>query len=108
MSGTFFCGPLVSIGPVKKCFDNDTIVFQEIVRLIIQAEVIIARNLSLKSKFTDNLLDRQDAAEELQHFVASILQNSEVAVRGGPLGPAGTAIQKLFLAAQKVCLLKLL
>ena len=31
-----------------------------------------------------------------------ILQNSEVMVRGGPLGPAGTAIQKLFLAAQKV------
>ena len=73
-------------------------------RLIIQAEVIVARNLSLKSKFTDSLLERRDAAEELQHFVACILQNSEVMVRGGPLGPAGTAIQKLFLAAQKVSL----
>ena len=75
--------------------------------MIIQAEVIVARNLSLKSKFTDSLLERQDAAEELQHFVASILQNSEVMVRGGPMGPAGTAIQKLFLAAQKVGVYKL-
>ena len=30
--------------------------------MIIQAEVITARNLSLKSKFTDNLLERPDAA----------------------------------------------
>ena len=29
--------------------------------MIIQAEVIIARNLSLKSKFTDCLLERPDA-----------------------------------------------
>ena len=28
--------------------------------MIIQAEVIIARNLSLKSKFTDSLLERPD------------------------------------------------
>ena len=39
--------------------------------------------------------------------MASILQNSEVMVRGGPMGPAGTAIQKLFLAAQKVGVYKL-
>ena len=72
--------------------------------MIIQAEVIIARNLSLKSKFTDSLLERPDAADELHHFVACVLQNSEVAVRGGPLGPAGTAIQKLFYSAQRVSL----
>ena len=30
--------------------------------MIIQAEVIIARNLSLNSKFTDNLLERPEAA----------------------------------------------
>ena len=30
--------------------------------MIIQVEVIIARSLSLKSKFTDSLLDRPDAA----------------------------------------------
>ena len=70
--------------------------------MLLQAEVIIARNLSLKSKFTDSLLDRPDAVEELHHFVACILQNSEVAIRGGPLGPAGTAVQKLFYSAQRV------
>ena len=70
--------------------------------MIIQAEVIIARNISLKSKFTESLLERADAVEELHHFVACVLQNSEVTVRGGPLGPAGTAIQKLFYAAQRV------
>jgi hypothetical protein len=77
-------------------------ILQELIRMVMQAEIIIARNISLQSKFTSELLERPDAKEELEHFVATILQNSEVPVRGGPMGPAGNIISKLFQAAQRV------
>lgn len=75
--------------------------YEELIRMIMHAEIIIARNLSLQSKFTVDLLERQDSRQELEHFVATILQNSEVPVRGGPMGPAGSVISKLFQAAQR-------
>ena len=77
-------------------------IFQELIRIIRHAEILIARNVSLKSKFTQDLLEHADAQQELEHFISSILQNSEVAVRGGPMGPAGSVISKLFHAAQRV------
>lgn len=77
-------------------------VFQELIRIIRHAEILIARNLSLKSKFTQDLLEHADAQQELEHFISSILQNSEVTVRGGPMGPAGSVISKLFHVAQRV------
>ena len=70
--------------------------------MLLQAEIMIARNISLQYKFTEDLLERRDASGELDHFVTSILQNSEVSVRGGPMGPAGSVISKLFQAAQRV------
>ncbi|KAL4221433.1 Rab3 GTPase-activating protein catalytic subunit [Mactra antiquata] len=75
--------------------------YEELIRIIMQAEIIIARNLSLRSKFTTDLLEREDAQQELEHFVVTILQNSEVPVRGGPMGPAGSVISKLFQSAQR-------
>ncbi|KAK3589406.1 hypothetical protein CHS0354_020737 [Potamilus streckersoni] len=75
--------------------------YDELIRMISHAEIVIARNQSLRSKFTASLLDRTDAESELRHFVNSILKNSEVPVRGGPQGPAGSIIHKLFSAAQK-------
>ncbi|KAL3864829.1 hypothetical protein ACJMK2_006481 [Sinanodonta woodiana] len=75
--------------------------YEELFRMISHAEIVIARNQSLRSKFTADLLDQKDAENELRHFVNSILKNSEVTVRGGPRGPAGTIIYKLFIAAQK-------
>ena len=84
------------------CFHIRLPFFQELIRIIRHAEILIARNVSLKSKFTQDLLEHADAQQELEHFISSILQNSEVAVRGGPMGPAGSVISKLFHAAQRV------
>ena len=84
------------------CFYIRLPFFQELIRIIRHAEILIARNVSLKSKFTQDLLEHADAQQELEHFISSILQNSEVAVRGGPMGPAGSVISKLFHAAQRV------
>ena len=77
---------------------------QEVTRMIMHAELILARNISLKAKFTEELLEHADAREELEKFVSAVLQTAEVEVRGGPMGPAGSVIYKLFQAAQRVSL----
>ncbi|XP_060585547.1 rab3 GTPase-activating protein catalytic subunit-like [Ruditapes philippinarum] len=91
----------VKASQVTRSPNQDAKRYEELIRMVMQAEIIIARNISLQSKFTSELLERPDAKEELEHFVATILQNSEVPVRGGPMGPAGNIISKLFQAAQR-------
>ena len=75
--------------------------YEHLVRLFELAETVIARTRSLKSKFTVDMLDNAGGEEELQLFVSSLLQQPEVSVRGGPCGPAGAIIHKLFVASQK-------
>ncbi|KAK6194420.1 hypothetical protein SNE40_000056 [Patella caerulea] len=75
--------------------------YEDLVRMIELAETVIARAKSLKTKFTSDLLDMSSAEEELQVFVNSLLRQPEVIVRGGPCGPAGSIIHKLFTAAQR-------
>ncbi|XP_052237519.1 rab3 GTPase-activating protein catalytic subunit-like isoform X2 [Dreissena polymorpha] len=75
--------------------------YEECIRMLIHAEVLISRNQSLQNKFHPDLLEHSDARAELQVFVSSILHNSEVAVRGGPMGPAGTVISRIFQAAMR-------
>ena len=54
--------------------------------MIIQAEVIIARNLSLKSMFTDNLLEGPDAA---------LCESVRVSTRSGNHGKPGKSLKKV-------------
>lgn len=75
--------------------------YEDVVRMIELAETVASRAQSLKTKFTRDLLEKGKAEEELHNFVASLLQQPEVTVRGGPCGPAGSAIHKLFVASQK-------
>ncbi|XP_014777563.1 rab3 GTPase-activating protein catalytic subunit [Octopus bimaculoides] len=75
--------------------------YEDLIQMISLAETVIARAKSLKNKFTKDLLEQKEAEEELTLFVSSLLQQSEVIVRGGPYGPAGSVIHKLFVAAQK-------
>nr|KAG5694651.1 hypothetical protein BaRGS_003929 [Batillaria attramentaria] len=75
--------------------------YEDVVRMIELAETVSSRAQSLKTKFTRELLEKGKAEEELHHFVSSLLQQPEVIVRGGPCGPAGSAIHKLFVASQK-------
>lgn len=75
--------------------------YEDVIRMIELAETVSSRAQSLKTKFTRDLLEKGKAEEELHHFVASLLQQPEVMVRGGPCGPAGSAIHKLFVASQK-------
>ncbi|XP_052812233.1 rab3 GTPase-activating protein catalytic subunit-like isoform X2 [Mya arenaria] len=86
---------------VTRAPQQDAKRYEECIRMIMQAEVIIARSLSLKTKFTSELLEHRDATTELQVFVRSVLQNSEVTIRGGPMGPAGSVITKLFQSAMR-------
>ncbi|ESP04825.1 hypothetical protein LOTGIDRAFT_211630 [Lottia gigantea] len=79
----------------------DTRKYEDLVRLIELSETVIARAKSLKTKFTIDLLDMPTADEELETFVNSLLKQPEVMVRGGPCGPAGSIIHKLFTAAQR-------
>lgn len=75
--------------------------YEDVIHMIELAETVSSRAQSLKSKFTRDLLEHGKAEEELHLFVASLLQQPEVIVRGGSCGPAGSAIHKLFVAAQK-------
>ncbi|XP_041356173.1 rab3 GTPase-activating protein catalytic subunit-like [Gigantopelta aegis] len=75
--------------------------YEQLVHMIELAETVIARTRSLKSKFTVDMLENVGGEEELQLFVSSLLQQPEVNVRGGPCGPAGAIIHKLFVASQK-------
>ncbi|KAL5005916.1 hypothetical protein ScPMuIL_017074 [Solemya velum] len=75
--------------------------YEDLIKMISLAEVVIARAKSLKTKFTEELLDQPGAEEELNYFVSNLLQHPEVSIRGGPCGPAGSVIHKLFIAAQK-------
>lgn len=75
--------------------------YEEVIRLIELAETVFSRAQSLKTKLTRDLLERGKAEEELHHFVASLLQQPEVTVRGGPFGPAGSVVHRLFVASQK-------
>ena len=79
--------------------------FEDVVRMIELAETVSSRAQSLKTKFTRDLLEKGKAEEELHNFVSSLLQHPEVEVRGGAYGPAGSAIHKLFSAAQKAALM---
>ena len=79
--------------------------YEDVVRMIELAETVSSRAQSLKTKFTRDLLEKGKAEEELHNFVSSLLQHPEVDVRGGAYGPAGSAIHKLFSAAQKAALM---
>ena len=79
--------------------------YEDVVRMIELAETVSSRAKSLKTKFTRDLLEKGKAEEELHNFVSSLLQHPEVDVRGGAYGPAGSAIHKLFSAAQKAALM---
>ena len=79
--------------------------YEDVIRMIELAETVSSRAQSLKSKFTRDLLEKGKAEEELHSFVSCLLQQPEVDVRGGAYGPAGSAIHKLFSAAQKAALM---
>ncbi|XP_033728070.1 LOW QUALITY PROTEIN: rab3 GTPase-activating protein catalytic subunit-like [Pecten maximus] len=86
---------------VTRAAHQDIKKYEDLVRYINLAETMIARAKSLKSKFTKDLLDHKNAEKEMEQFVSELLHHQEVAVRGGPYGPAGSCIHKLFIAAQK-------
>ncbi|XP_046346291.1 rab3 GTPase-activating protein catalytic subunit-like [Haliotis rufescens] len=75
--------------------------YEHLVRLIEMAETLIARTVSLRSKFSEDLLEQRGAESELHHFVSCLHQHPEVTVRGGPCGPVGAIIHKLFVQSQK-------
>ncbi|XP_064598105.1 rab3 GTPase-activating protein catalytic subunit-like [Liolophura sinensis] len=76
--------------------------YEDLLKAIRLAETVIARAKSLKSKFFMELMEHSGEEEaEIQHFVSCLLSQPEVIVRGGPQGPAGTLVHRLFLAAQK-------
>lgn len=92
---------VVKSAKVTRASNQTSRKYEDLIQLISLAETVIARAKSLKTKFTKDLLDQKEAEEELTHFVSSLLQQPEVVVRGGPCGPAGSVIHKLFVAAQK-------
>ncbi|KAJ8320495.1 hypothetical protein KUTeg_002082 [Tegillarca granosa] len=75
--------------------------YEDIVGLVTYAELCIARAKSLKNKFSKDLLEKPEAEEEMDNFVSELLHQHEVPVTGGPCGPAGSIIHKLFVMAQK-------
>ncbi|WAR09607.1 RB3GP-like protein [Mya arenaria] len=74
---------------------------QSVALLVIFKTVRRRGSVDANTKFTSELLEHRDATTELQVFVRSVLQNSEVTIRGGPMGPAGSVITKLFQSAMR-------
>ncbi|XP_041120289.1 rab3 GTPase-activating protein catalytic subunit-like [Polyodon spathula] len=78
---------------------------EEIINQIMAVETIIARARSLKAKFgiskCENIVERED----LERFVNSLLEETEVSVVGAGRGPAGRIIHNLFVTAQRAALM---
>lgn len=65
-------------------------------------ETLISRATSLKAKFPSSLVESPSGKEEVERFISDLLCHTEVPISGGPSGPVGNMIHKLFVAAQKV------
>nr|XP_006816405.1 PREDICTED: rab3 GTPase-activating protein catalytic subunit-like [Saccoglossus kowalevskii] len=75
--------------------------YEEVIKQIELAEVVIARAQSLRAKFSQQVLEDDDKQTELEKFVSSLLEQPEVSVLGAGRGPAGTILHRLFAAAQR-------
>lgn len=76
--------------------------FKDLVKLITLTETLIARATSLKAKFPSSLVESSSGKEEVEKFISDLLHINEVPINGGPTGPVGNMIHKLFVAAQRV------
>jgi len=79
-------------------------VWQDLVRNISSAEVIITRAQSLLSKFQHDDDTRGLHTADLRGFVSDLLELPEVNVIGAARAPLGVVIHRLFTAAHKVCI----
>ena len=73
-------------------------------RLLGSAETMIIRAQSLKHKFQQEASDKK-LEQNLEMFATSLLDSTEIPVIGGARGPVGSIIHKLFVSAQKVCII---
>ncbi|XP_052673604.1 rab3 GTPase-activating protein catalytic subunit-like isoform X1 [Crassostrea angulata] len=75
--------------------------YEDLVKLITLTETLIARATSLKAKFPSSLVESSSGKEEVEKFIGDLLHINEVPINGGPTGPVGNMIHKLFVAAQR-------
>ncbi|XP_048775837.1 rab3 GTPase-activating protein catalytic subunit-like isoform X2 [Ostrea edulis] len=75
--------------------------YEDLVKLMTLAETLIARATSLKAKFPNSLEESSSGKEDVGKFISDLLHHTEVPINGGPTGPVGNMIHKLFVAAQK-------
>jgi len=79
-------------------------VWQDLVRNISSAEVVVTRAQSLLSKFTqDTDHSGQLSPADLHGFVSDLLEQPEVNIIGAARAPLGIIIHRLFIASHKVC-----
>jgi len=77
--------------------------WQDLVRNISTAEVIITRAQSLLSKFTQDTPDTAElSSADLRNFVSDVLELPEVNVIGAARAPLGVVLHRLFVASHKV------
>ncbi|GFN74143.1 hypothetical protein PoB_000064900 [Plakobranchus ocellatus] len=89
---------------LTRSYSLDLNKYKEMMRYLELIETISARTTSLRSKFTSSHLaspDQEGKEEEIEGFIASLLTQGEVPVRGGACGPAGAIIHRMFIAAQR-------
>ncbi|XP_077997168.1 rab3 GTPase-activating protein catalytic subunit-like [Glandiceps talaboti] len=75
--------------------------YEDVIKQIGLAEIVIARAQSLRAKFGQQLLEEEEKQSELEKFVSSLLEQPEVSILGAGRGPAGTIVHRLFAAAQR-------
>nr|XP_022322201.1 rab3 GTPase-activating protein catalytic subunit-like isoform X2 [Crassostrea virginica] len=75
--------------------------YEDLVKFMTLTETLISRATSLKAKFPSSLVESPSGKEEVERFISDLLCHTEVPISGGPSGPVGNMIHKLFVAAQK-------
>ncbi|XP_062600840.1 rab3 GTPase-activating protein catalytic subunit-like [Saccostrea cucullata] len=75
--------------------------YEELFKLLNLTETLIARATSLKTKFPASLIESSSGKDEVEKFISDLIHHTEVPISGGPSGPVGDMIHKLFVAAQK-------
>ncbi|XP_068161266.1 rab3 GTPase-activating protein catalytic subunit [Antennarius striatus] len=74
---------------------------EDFINQLMAMETFITQARSLKTKFAVCEGEKGEGAEELQKFVSSLLEETEVVVIGAGQGPAGSIIHRLFVSAQR-------
>ncbi|XP_068610477.1 rab3 GTPase-activating protein catalytic subunit [Brachionichthys hirsutus] len=74
---------------------------EEFIIQLMAIETFITQARSLKAKFAVCEGEKGEDTEELEKFVSSLLEDTEVLVVGAGRGPAGSIIHRLFVSAQR-------